>query len=107
MTARRATEAKALGRHRSLAQVGLYLFEAVALGLGEEGADEQEGEHGDDGVAEEGDAGSGGGEEDGKGLGDGELQHRTLPNPRVLFSARLTEGAPDLEHSLAQRAYGT
>ena len=47
-------------------QVDLYLFEAAALGLGEEGADGQEGEHGDDGVAEECDAGSDGGEGTGK-----------------------------------------
>jgi hypothetical protein len=36
-------------------QVDLYLFEAAALNLGEEGAYEQEGEHGDGSVAEEGD----------------------------------------------------
>lgn len=36
-----------------LAQVGLYLFEAAALGLGDHGADEDEGEYPDHGVPEE------------------------------------------------------
>ena len=36
-----------------LAQVGLYLFEAAAPGLGDHGADEDEGEYPDHGVPEE------------------------------------------------------
>jgi hypothetical protein len=32
-----------------LLQIGLYLLEAAAFGFGDEGANEQENEHGDDG----------------------------------------------------------
>lgn len=34
-----------------IAQIGLYLFEAAAFGLGHQGLDEDEGEHPDHGVA--------------------------------------------------------
>lgn len=100
MTAGHATEENALGRHRPLLQIGLYLFEAAALSFGEEGADKREDEHGDDSVTEEGDAGSDRREEDGKVWETADFSTTPCQTPGVLFTARLTDDAPEIEVAL-------
>jgi hypothetical protein len=82
-------------------QVDLYLFEAAAFGFGEEGAYKQEGEHGDAGVAEEGDAGSDGARRTGKVWETANFSTPTCQTPGVLFTARLGGGVPEVELALA------
>src|SRR2546421_7713014 len=54
-------------------QIGLDLFQATTLGLGDEGHDEQAGEDAQPGVAEEDRTGPEPLQQSGEGLGDGEI----------------------------------